>query len=246
VTDSPGNADWMFLPVRWNKYWWNNEEDRRGHRLNAEIQACIIDRERTFLVCEYDPLGLQPDMDLTGMTIFTSNRMADYEQPVFDIPLLVHPHRLPPKNVTYLASFVGNMETHGIRTEMAAELDVCPECYLPRQFLDIDRYMGVMRQSLVGLAPRGDGAQSYRFYEAMQAGVVPLYLSDIDGRPFKDWIDWDNCSLYRQDCVGLCDYLHLLDREELSRMGSQAADIYNGDLQYGQWCRYVVKTLEDK
>ena len=87
--------------------------------------------------------------------------------------------------------------------------------------------------------------QSFRFYEAMQLGTVPLYLSDVDCRPFKKWIDWDECSLYRDTTEGLGEYLDSLDKKQLLDMGHWASIIYREELAYGQWCRYVIEELKE-
>ena len=78
----------------------------------------------------------------------------------------------------------------------------------------------------------------------MEYGTVPLYLSDIDGRPFRRWLDWDAVSLYRDTTSGLYAYLAALDKAHLIDMGAAARTMYYDHLQYGRWCPYVLKELE--
>jgi len=97
----------------------------------------------------------------------------------------------------------------------------------------------------VALAPRGDGGQSFRFYEAMQIGTVPLLISDIDTRPFKRWLDWDWFSLYATSCEWIHESLSASPKDWYLRTGGNAARVWEHDLRYGKWCRYVIKELED-
>lgn len=245
VTDNPHEAAWHYLPIYWNR-WFLTNDDRSGRgRFNDDIQAAILERERTFVVAEYDPLGLQPDVDLSGLTIFTANRMAD--NGTIDIPLLLHEHELPfPGPKRLLASFVGHLDTHPIRREMEDALRGQHTCYVTNEPHGIDDFVRVIQESYVALAPRGDGAQSFRFYEAMQAGVVPLYLSDIDARPFQSWIDWDSMSFFLDNVTALPSFLATLDRQELLQMGRLAQRTWYQHLRYGAWCPYLLRELEKR
>jgi hypothetical protein len=249
VTDNRDEADWDYLGPFYNRWYMNRPDDNRSARgeLQNGIDFAMRRPERTFTICEYDPYGIQRDLDLHGAVLFTANRCHDYPaRRVFDIPLLVHPHALPPpEEKKYLLSFVGHLGTDPIRHAMLRQLYDKEDCYITGESHGIDDFVRVMRQSYVALAPRGDGAQSFRFYEAMQAGVVPLYLSDIDARPFKKWVDWDSCSLWRSDCDNLCDWLHDQEPERLLEMGRNAAAVYERQLAYGRWEEYVVRILEE-
>lgn len=184
-------ADWYYFPMFWNRHYLNQPIDRRMdiERLQVLLDATVFRPERTFTVCEYDPLFLQPALDLRGMTVFTANRAGEYPRGVFDIPLLLYPHSLTVRTMesrrVIFASFIGHLGTHIIRKEMELALKEMDDCFVTSEPHRIDKFLLVMRDSYIALAPRGDGAQSFRFYEAMQAGVVPLYISDIDARTSK-------------------------------------------------------------
>lgn len=246
LTDNPDEADWHYLPVFWNRWFWQNQEDTSGKgAFNDAIQAAILDRERTFTVDEADPSCVQPDVDLSGVTVCTGNRV--YDNGMIDVPLLLNPH---PMNIEpqkkYLASFIGQLATHPSRSVMMDEVGWREDSYITGEFHGIEEFTEVIQSSYVALAPCGDGAQSYRMYEAMQLGVVPLYISDIDARPFRRWLDWDAFSLYLPSAEGLAEYLDSLDRDDLAYMGVAAQWAYYEHLRYGEWCKYVVKELENR
>ena len=54
-------------------------------------------------------------------------------------------------------------------------------------------FASLLRRSKFVLCPRGYGTGSFRMFEAMQAGRVPVIISDAYVRPAG--IDWESCSL---------------------------------------------------
>jgi hypothetical protein len=167
-----------------------------------------------------------------------------------DIPLLCSKHKeLPYKSDRkWLASFMGKFETHPIREEMRQTLQDREDVHLSES-MDTQAYIELMADSYIALAPRGYGGQSFRFYEAMQFGCVPMLISDIDTRPFKKWIEWGEFTLfwkntYYIDIDYIEDYLDF-HKDNLSEMGKQARKIWQNELHYGRWCKYVIKELEN-
>jgi hypothetical protein len=98
--------------------------------------------------------------------------------------------------------------------------------------------------SWIALAPRGYGGSSFRFFEAMQLGVVPLFVGDVDTRPFKHFIAWDSCSFYVSRAAEVLRILEKVSYKELETMGQRAQDVYLNSLAFGRWCDLVVKELE--
>lgn len=49
--------------------------------------------------------------------------------------------------------------------------------------------------SKFGLCPRGQGAHSFRLFETLAAGAVPVVLSNGYVLPFNDVVDWAGCAL---------------------------------------------------
>jgi hypothetical protein len=104
----------------------------------------------------------------------------------------------------YLFSFLGNL-TAGVRrrlfeTDFGRD-DVLIERTEPfwsrtgdpalRGFKQ--RYAETLRLSRFVLCPRGITTSSFRLFETMQSGRVPVILSD--GWVAPPWLDWDSCSL---------------------------------------------------
>ncbi len=242
----PGDADWHYLPIYWNRYYVNHDYGRSGlEQLQKEVDRCIIDDRRAFTVCQNHRV-LRVDF---GRTIVFSASRIDAKG--VDIPLLCAPHRLPiayrvplfrPRK-KYLASFVGRLATHPIRQEVAERLinreDIC--------IVDGNRgtkfFVKTMLESYVALCPRGDVPTSYRYFEAMQLGIVPFLIGDLDIRPFKRFIHWDDVSFFSNSVSDLSSRLDSLKKWHLLSMGERAGKLWRDDLAYQKWCEYVIREL---
>lgn len=61
---------------------------------------------------------------------------------------------------------------------------------------DKNSYLNLLFNSRFSLLPRGNGwALSYRHIEAMNAGSIPIIISDNYELPFSELIDWNSCSI---------------------------------------------------
>ena len=54
-----------------------------------------------------------------------------------------------------------------------------------------DLFLNCTSRSRFTLCPRGYGATSYRLYEAMKLGSIPVYISDKHLLPWSDKLDWN-------------------------------------------------------
>jgi hypothetical protein len=249
LVDDLAKADWLYAPVFYNRYYINTP-DEDGHwgggieALSEEIERILSYEMPTFTISEADIRVIKPSIDWKDMTIFCASRRGDIG---IDIPLLSAPHLIPElPEKKYLASFSGNLETDGIRMAMREELKDREDCLIEHVANGSEYLVNVILESYIALCPRGQGAQSFRMYEAMQLGTVPLYISDLDCRPFKNWIDYDICSFWANTTDGLNEYLSKLAeyKDKLKHMGYLAKCTYDDFLSYGKWCKFVIRELE--
>jgi hypothetical protein len=241
LVSSPEEADWHYLPVYWTRWHLNHNYGADGvEELQRYVDAAIIDDARTFTVCQYDD---GPLVNLGRAVQFLASRKTDQG---IDIPLLCKNHRKPwfkPKK-TYRASFVGRLSTHPTRQEMAAALNGRSDVFIRDGDIGTRAYVKMVLQSYLALAPRGYGGSSFRLFEAMQLGVAPLLIGDIDTRPFKRFLPWDDVSFYVGDVKKLSEVLTRTTDNELLAMGERASILYKEHLTYQKWCPYVIKELQ--
>lgn len=243
IATRPEEADWEYLPIFWNRLYINWDWGQSGlDKIQNEILRLVSRHRPTFTIVEYDLKDMQGFFDLCGMVTFTASRRNDNHQKNIDIPLLCSSHSLPPRmpGKRFLASFVGNLQTDGIRMEMQEKFQDDPSVEILNGNRGPDFFVNLMLSSYIALAPRGHGGQSFRFYEAMDLGIVPYHIGVPDTRPFKKWIPWDQCSLYSPT---VRDMWLPQDETTLKTMGWKAHNVYHERLKYGKWCQYVLMEL---
>lgn len=242
VVSDPSKAEWHYLPVYWTRWHLNHDYGKKGiDELQTEVGRCIIDDAKTFTICQYDD---GPLVNIGRTTQFLASRRTTRG---IDIPLLSSPHRKPlfPVKKKYLASFVGRIATHPIRGTMLAALHERDDVLIDDSDRGARHFVRTLLSSYIALCPRGYGGNSFRFYEAMQLGVVPFLIGDADTRPFKNHINWDDCSFYSSRVEDIIEILQQYDKTELRKMAVQANRLYNDKIKYGKWCQYVLQELKD-
>ena len=96
-------------------------------------------------------------------------------------------------------SFNGSL-THNVRNKMFDVLDDnekfvfdIPNWTINVTDLNQHKYFKNLASSKFVLAPRGYGRTSFRLYEALEVGAIPIYIwDDYEFLPYKDEIDWNN------------------------------------------------------
>ena len=252
ITENHLEADWHYLPVYWTRWHINHNFEANGEglpQLQEEVNKIIIDDKKTFTIALFD-----------GGTLINAGKTIEFigartVNPGIDVPLICSPHRTPPIPVRkkYIASFNGSLDTHSMRLEMAEKLRDIPGVIiggsLPTRFykrwLWAKNYNLNTMASYIALSPRGTSCNSFRFFEAMQLGTAPCLISDVDARPFKKFIPWDEMSYYASTVDELCDLLKNLDKREAIKKGKTASKYWKNELNYQKWCKYVLMELEN-
>lgn len=240
LTDSSSKADWHYLPINWTFWLLANDYGRANRDLmQASIDNLVIDANKTFTVTE---AGLTPaNFNVGKMVIFSANQQTKGEIP---IPLLSRRHRLPREypDVRYLSSFVGSIKHWPMRREMNEVLKDRDDVLIVERKTGEEFFVNSILSSSSVLCPRGSADSSYRFYEAMQLGRVPIMINEVDFRPFPDHIHWDSCSYYVDSPSKLPALLDSLDKKELLHKGANAKEVWYSLVSYG-WCDMLLDCL---
>lgn len=108
-----------------------------------------------------------------------------------------------PENIErkVLASFVGSA-THPIRIKMAEScksnknIAIYMKGWTPSVSQnEFETFINLTANSKFCLCPRGYGLNSFRLYEAMQLGSVPVVITNNFYLPWKDELDWSKFSV---------------------------------------------------
>lgn len=121
-------------------------------------------------------------VDLPNCLVFSAGGKPDDAIP---IPLLCDPHKVEgtvQKDIPI--SFIANLDTHPIRKKIAEVMYGKEYCYIARHYGD--KYVEMIRRSYFTICPRGYGKTSFRMYEAIQLGTIPVYVSDEPWLPYEE------------------------------------------------------------
>ncbi len=240
LTNNVDEADFCYLPIFWTNYFLNHNFAQTGiEELAEECMRVLNNSEKTFTLCQYDD---GPIIDLGLTKIFLGSRKTINGA---DIPLLCSEHKYKEKSrkKKYLASFSGRLSTHPIRKELAKLIKDREEYRITKGNWGEYVFVNTILKSYACLCPRGYGGGSFRFFEAMQMGVVPIHIGDIDIRPFKKSINWDKCSFYFEHPVDAVTMLDRADRDILVSMGIEAQRVYSEIFASDKWCELLLKEL---
>lgn len=238
ITNNPSEADWHYLPVYWSYWQLSNDYGRSGREeMSNYLKSLVLDESKTFTISEADD---EPSFGL-NIKVFSGNTDNFGWTP---IPILTLPHALPKvlPDKKYLSNFVGNLKGWPIRETMKKVLEGREDVKIIQNKKGEDLFVNTVLESYTTLCPRGSAKGSYRFYESMQLGVVPIMISDSDFRPFKKQINWDSFSYYVSNPLVLPNLLDSLDIEDLKKKGEIAKA--NWDILSEQtWCSFVLEEL---
>ena len=146
------------------------------------------------------------------------------------IPLVCSPIKEEIKPVVdkrdIFCSFVGSV-THPIRAILYNKFNNNPKYYFIAKNHsssvsqnELSNFINITSRSVFSLCPRGYGRSSFRLYEVMQLGSIPVFIYDEKWVPFEDEIDWTEFSvlLHINDLERLDDILSSFTEDKIKQM----------------------------
>ncbi|WP_243370219.1 tetratricopeptide repeat protein [Geotalea sp. SG265] len=202
--DSPADADFIVFPERIDELL-ENFGGEGAARFLRQLPHFATDEEKHVFLTVHDnsePLGIKSVIFRTSASTFN----ADPATCVFpyrteDFSAYLH---YDLARIDYHTSFIGFIGSSPIRgplmdsiigeKRLVSYLDTCERFYghlpvdeLPRRRA---RFLEYMARSLTVLCPRGTGENTFRFFEAMSMGRIPVLVGDGCILPFASDIDY--------------------------------------------------------
>lgn len=241
-------------------YWLNLHKLGRFNR--AEIQKLVDDECKIakqtnkipFTLCQWDDnIEVKKPDNLIVYSIGTSK---DVPMPLLveDVTnRLLNVERIPFHKKKYLASFVGT-HTHNVRRTLHSHYkdDKDFSFKIRGSWTNVvsddlaNLFINTTQDSKFGLAPRGYGASSFRYFELIQMGVIPVYIHDGDNAlPFRDEIDYSkfSVSVHIKDTGKLKEILEGIDETKYAEMVAELESVKHR-FTLLESCRYVLRNLE--
>ena len=245
-------TDRKYLPVYWSDYHASHGWGSHTQELQMIITKVVnqYPNDKFFTISQGDDGTL---VNIPRCKIFSGGGTGDVP-----IPLLCD-LQTPPKPPTprFFASFMGSVcGRHKVRENMCM-LRKDPGIFItetgPGQ-----NYSQMFIDSKFALAPRGYGKTSFRMYEAIRHGTIPVYLGDISPHdknkttdlwlPYSDQLNWEEFAVLvhcPQDLPDLAERLRAISDEKYAAMKKRLLEVAPKFTMEGT-CDYIKWYLENK
>ena len=153
-----------------------------------------------------------------------------------------------------LASFVGSL-THPIRqklinfNEKSKNIQLYVKGWSPTVTQDeFKLFITYALNSKFCLCPRGYGLNSFRLYEAMQLGCIPVIITDEFYLPWEDEINWNDISVLipENEMHNMESILLSYSESRISEMKTNIKLIYDKYFTMNGMYQNIIKTLNRK
>jgi len=148
-------------------------------------------------------------------------------------------------------SFVG-ANTHPIRQELYDMYKEDENFYfrLEEWNIKIEKRMemefkDVAERSIFSLCPRGNGPTSYRLWEVMQLGSIPVFVYDNKWIPWQDEIKWDDiCVFIKTDEISCLKTLLMnISNNQIKYMVEKTSKTYDEYFTMDKVCQKIINKI---
>jgi hypothetical protein len=257
---------WTYVPIYWTSYAarrrgtkpWHVRGNPSDRRLRSFLARALRDGARYFTVSQHDDGLRQRGRFEPPQPILEFNSGGCGDIP---LPLLCDPHPVVERNRDVRASFLGLIDDSPIpypcRDAMRVALADHPEYLIRHAGNDwgstdpallarkTHQFVELMSRSVFALCPRGYGKTSFRMYEAMQLGCIPVYIYDEPWLPYTDVLDWSEFAVlvHLNDAGSLHDILSSKMEADIRRMRQRLREVCPTYFTFEGTARQVVRYI---
>jgi len=111
-----------------------------------------------------------------------------------------------------------------------------------------EEFVSITKRSLFSLCPKGYGKQSFRLYEVLQLGSVPVFVYTDRWFPFEKFIDWNKfCVLIHESEIhSLKNKLLSYNKNQIKEMQAEGKKIYNEYFTMEGMSKNILKYLQNE
>lgn len=234
----------QYIPICWTEnqisVWGHEQQSRR----QAAVDTLPTDK-KYFTVVQHDD-GITHTRLPPNTLVFGMGGVGHIPLPLtYENPDLFRKFCDTPK--TIFCSFVGSL-THPCRRASCVALHTKPDVVLKVCGWSINvpetnqkAFIELMSQSRFSLAPRGYGKSSFRMYEALRLGSVPVYVYDEPWLPYTELLDWTKMAVlvHVADIPTMYERLHSITDAEVAAMQAYYRD-HEHLFSYDGMCEYIT------
>jgi len=240
------DSNCIYLPVFWTSYYVTNDYANNIDELYDWLDT--LDKTKkyfTIVQCAFGIFVKNFDLNITvfssgggGLNIGrnTNIRQVNYtngwirsiffgKKGDYDLPLMCLP-LFPSIDITktIFCSFMGRFDTHPCRIIMKNVLsdNINFQFY---DSLNYEEYNTILNKSIFTLAPRGFGYTSFRLFEAILAGSIPIYIWEGEKiLPYSDELNWEDfCIIIHISEIS--NLPHILQNVDIDKMQCKVNEV---------------------
>lgn len=263
-TSENPNTKRKYIPALWTNFqiegWFKNKKNEMQKALDQWIKD-NPSNNGYFTIVQYDD---GPLLTLPPNTVVYGACSGD-----IPIPLIYEDKRLTLENIkqksfiekSIFCSFVGCLTSNNlkpnVRRTMFDKLKnksgyqlYCPGGWTPKVTKNNqNNFINITVNSKFALAPRGYGRSSFRFFEVLKLGTIPIYLwNDIEWLPFKDKIDYNKLciSLNISEIDKLDNILKNINEEQYNSMLNYYNEIKDSFYLNGMYYDIITSVINNE
>ncbi len=262
--------DRYYLPIFWGRWNRDKEADRdRSGRIDRFLRD-LDPGKRYFTVAESGHDGYIPprtrvytgggwgtnESSIGYYRLKSPPRWPEFVDEVRYVPLVksngvTDAGWIKPKaNRKFFAAFHGTFATHECREWLRDILKNERDFLYSDDRLASADYIAMLCDTVFALAPRGDCPYSYRMFEAMRCGAIPVYISDEFYLPYEDRVDWSELcvTIHFSRITGTAALLRNFakDAARLKHMQKKIREFSRGCLSRRFAVSYVIAHLKEE
>jgi GNAT superfamily N-acetyltransferase len=254
-------TDILYLPIFWTNLYNNSIYNKDVYDIQSYLNT-LDPNLRYFTVCQHvnAPREILPPNIIifsAGGGIIDRNNNDNY----IPIPLISSKIKYSKVKKDIFCSFVG-AKTHNLRNKMFDILKNDEQYYIRLYDWNLQvnkkqekEFKNITKRSIFSLCPRGTGPTSFRLYEAIQLGTIPIYVSNKYWLPYADEINWNDICIFvtEKDLPKIKNILNDISEDKIKKMKKNIVNIYTdpeyrnkgiAKLLFEEAMKYI-KTLEN-
>ena len=239
------NTDRIYIPIFWTNYYISKNYGNGDLSKLQEVLDNLDRGKKYFTIVQYDDNILNDLKDL-DVLIFTQGGYGNYKEKSYVIPLNYQfNHQITNTTKDIFASFIGNIKgRHSLRERMESLL-INKDGYFISESINYDKFKDIMSRSLFSLCPRGYGQTSFRIFESLSIGSIPVYIYDDPLIPFENEFDFNEIGIliHESKLDRIDDILKSKSKSEIDNFIINGKSIYNNFFLYDGCYNKIINIL---
>ena len=202
-----------YIPIFWTNYFMtkNYGKNIRFLKIFIKFFNFFTKKLKKFTIVQFAG-GTKVPLENTIIFSSAGSHLSDIGKNslYIPIPLISKSHsQVSVENKKYKVGFVGR-DTHTCRQDLAQQLSGMKDYKIKivDDYNNISEFEDIMNNSIFSLCPRGTSPTSFRLYEALESGSIPIYVSDEHWLPFNDFLEWEEfCILLKPDEISKIPFI---------------------------------------